>query len=116
MRILHVTTFLQGGAGRIIAALAIAQRRQGHDVTVVADDGGADGYGSYPEYLAALTAAGVPVVAVRSTFTRDYVLCAFDQCATLGDRVGATADGDIVTVRPCGSESAPSAGRQQVGR
>lgn len=74
MRILHVTTFLQGGAGRIIAALAIAQRRQGHDVTVVADDGGADGYGSYPEYLAALTAAGVPVVAVRSTFTRDLPL------------------------------------------
>ncbi|HQR09688.1 MAG TPA: DUF1850 domain-containing protein [Casimicrobiaceae bacterium] len=52
----------------------------------------------------------------RSTFTRDYVLCAVDHCATLGDRVGATADGDVVTVRPCGSESAPSAGRQQVGR
>ena len=37
MRILHLTTFLQGGAGRVIAALAVAQRQQGHTVTVVAD-------------------------------------------------------------------------------
>lgn len=74
MRILHLTTFLQGGAGRIIAALAVAQRRSGHDVTVVADDGGEDGYGSYPEYLAALATAGVGYATVRSTFKRELPL------------------------------------------
>jgi glycosyltransferase involved in cell wall biosynthesis len=74
MRILHVTTFLQGGAGRIIAALAVAQRRAGHAVDVVADAGGAPGYGSYPEYLQQLADAGVAYHAVRSTFTRDVTL------------------------------------------
>jgi glycosyltransferase involved in cell wall biosynthesis len=72
--ILHLTTFLQGGAGRVIAALALAQRASGHDVLVVGDAGGADGYGNYPEYLAALRRGGVPFVAVRSTFTRDLGL------------------------------------------
>ena len=74
MRILHVSTFLQGGAGRIIAALAIAQRRAGHDVIVVADSGRHAGYESYPEYIAQLDAAGVAFHTVTSTFTRDVAL------------------------------------------
>jgi glycosyltransferase involved in cell wall biosynthesis len=74
MRILHVTTYLQGGAGRVIADLAIQQRRAGHDVIVVADSGNQPGYGSYPEYLEALRRAGVEQHAVRSTFTRDVPL------------------------------------------
>ena len=74
MRILHLTTFLQGGAGRIIAALAVAQRQRGHTVTVVADDGGEDGYASYPEYLSTLAAADVRVATVRSTFRRELPL------------------------------------------
>jgi glycosyltransferase involved in cell wall biosynthesis len=74
MRILHVSTFLQGGAGRIIAALAVAQQRAGHDVTVVADAGGHPGYESYPEYLETLAGAGVGFRTVTSTFTRDVAL------------------------------------------
>ena len=74
MRILHVSTFLQGGAGRIIAALAVAQQRAGHDVTVVADAGGQTGYASYPEYIATLAEAGVGFHTVTSTFTRDLAL------------------------------------------
>jgi len=74
MRILHVSTFLQGGAGRIIAALAIAQRRAGHDVIVVADSGRHAGYESYPEYIAQLAAADVAFDTVTSTFTRDIAL------------------------------------------
>ena len=74
MRILHVSTFLQGGAGRIIAALAIAQRRAGHDVIVVADSGRHAGYESYPEYVAQLDAEGVAFHTVTSTFTRDVAL------------------------------------------
>lgn len=74
MHVLHVTTFLQGGAGRIITALALAQRDAGHEVTVVTDDGGAPGYESYPEYLKRLSSAGVRIFPVRSTFTRDLGL------------------------------------------
>ena len=74
IHVLHVTTFLQGGAGQIITALALAQRDAGHEVTVVTDDGGAPGYGSYPEYLQRLSRAGVRVFPVRSTFTRDLAL------------------------------------------
>ena len=70
MRILHGTAYLQRG-GRARHQLAIAQRPRGHDVRVVADAGGAPGYASYPEYLDALTAAGVPVVTARSMFKRD---------------------------------------------
>ena len=70
MHILHVTTFLQGGAGRAIAALALAQRRAGHEVLVVLDDGAEAGYGTYPEYLDALAAGGVSLLTVASTFRR----------------------------------------------
>ena len=73
-RILHVTTFLQGGAGRNIADLAIAQHRAGLDVLVVADAGGESGYRSYPEYVDELRAAGVPLARVHSTFKRDAAL------------------------------------------
>ena len=48
MRILHVTTYLRGGAGRVISSLAIAQLRLGHDVRVAVDTGGEPGYASYP--------------------------------------------------------------------
>ena len=70
MRILHVTTFLQGGAGRAITSLALAQRRAGHDVRLVQDDGGDTGYSTYPEYRDALIAGGVSLSSVSSTFTR----------------------------------------------
>ncbi len=74
MTILHVSSFLQGGAGRIIAALAVAQQRAGHRVMVVADAGGALGYASYPEYVAQLAEAGVAFHAISSTFTRELDL------------------------------------------
>jgi L-malate glycosyltransferase len=74
MRILHVTTFFQGGAGRIIAALAGAQRRAGHDVIVAGDASAERGYESYPEYLDQLAQAGIPFHALTSTFKRDVAL------------------------------------------
>jgi glycosyltransferase involved in cell wall biosynthesis len=74
MRILHVTTFLQGGAGRAITSLAVSQRRAGHDVRVVSDAGGEPGYASYPEYEEALRADGIDLTTVRSTFKRDPAL------------------------------------------
>lgn len=37
----------------------------------------------------------------RSDHAADYTLCWRDRCQTLAERVGATADGAVVTVRPC---------------
>ena len=45
----------------------------------------------------------------RSTFTRDYTLCANGRCADLGERIGATAEGEVVTVRVC--EAGSTAGK-----
>lgn len=74
MRVLHITTFLQGGAGRNITDLAVAQVRAGLDVLVVADAGGEPGYSSYPEYIRELDDAGVPFAKITSTFKRDDAL------------------------------------------
>lgn len=74
LRILHLTTFLQGGAGRAIADLATAQHAAGHHVTVVTSRTGVDGYGNYAEYLARLDAAGIAYLTCDSLFTRDETL------------------------------------------
>lgn len=71
MRILHLATFLQGGAGLVIARLAAAQRSAGHDVTLVASRTEAPGYGNYSRYLTDLEQSGVPVHLVDSLFKRD---------------------------------------------
>ena len=73
-RVLHLTTFLQGGAGRAIADLASTQRRLGHEVTVVACATGTAGYGNYAEYLDQLRDAGVTLRLCDSLFRRDLSL------------------------------------------
>lgn len=70
MRILHLTTFVQGGAGLVLAQLAAAQRAQGHRVVVVTSRAGVPGYGNYEGHLTALAAADVPVHTVDSLFSR----------------------------------------------
>lgn len=72
MKILHLTTFLQGGAGRVITDLAIEQRLAGHDVRVFASDRAPEGYGNYQAYLDRLAANGIPVRLVDSTFERRH--------------------------------------------
>jgi glycosyltransferase involved in cell wall biosynthesis len=72
--IAHLTTFLQGGAGRAIVDLARAQRDAGHDVVVLTSDRGQPGYGNYPHYLDQLRDAGVPLLVEDSLFTRDQAL------------------------------------------
>jgi glycosyltransferase involved in cell wall biosynthesis len=72
MNILHVTTFLQGGAGRVVTDLAVEQRRRGHHVTVVASRTEVAGYAHYDEFVVRLARAGVPLWLVDSTFHRDH--------------------------------------------
>lgn len=70
MRIVHLTTFLQGGAGRAITSLAAAQAREGHEVSLLTSLTGTSGYGNYPDYLDELAAAGIETFAIDSLFDR----------------------------------------------
>lgn len=72
MRILHLASFLQGGAGRVIADLALEQHRGGHDVRVVTSETAVPGYGNYEAYLEELEDGGVPVRQVDSLFHRQH--------------------------------------------
>ena len=72
MGLLHLTTFLQGGAGRTIVDLALGQRAAGHRVTVVTSLTGVPGYGNDAACLARLREAGVQVFEIDSTFQRDF--------------------------------------------
>ena len=72
--IVHITTFLQGGAGRTVTDLACAQRARGHRVVVAASATAEPGFESYSEYLATLAAAGIEVVLADSSFKRDLAL------------------------------------------
>lgn len=69
--IVHLTTFLQGGAGGAVAALACAQRRAGHRVSVLTSATGEPGYGHYAHHLEELRRGGVAVELVDSLFKRD---------------------------------------------
>src|SRR5688572_30966960 len=69
--ILHLTTFLQGGAGRAIADLACAQQAAGHRVTVVTSDTAHGEFGNYREYLDRLRAADVALHLCDSLFSRE---------------------------------------------
>jgi glycosyltransferase involved in cell wall biosynthesis len=84
LSIVHLTTYLQGGAGRAITDLACAQHAAGHRVLVMSSATdvpglgrrslGGGGYGNYPHYLERLADAGVDVILEDSLFTRDATL------------------------------------------
>ena len=72
MRILHLSTFLQGGAGRVITDLAVEQARAGHEVRVVVSLTGPPGYGNYACFLDRLRGHGVSVRLIDSMFERRH--------------------------------------------
>ena len=69
--ILHLTTFLQGGAGACITDLAVLQHEAGESPAIVCSSDGEPGDDHYPEYLLRLRQRGVPVLPVDSLFKRD---------------------------------------------
>jgi len=74
MRILHLATYLQGGAGRVLVDLAAAQRAAGHDVAVVVSRSPAPdaGYGNHQTYLDELVRLEISTRQVDSMFVRDH--------------------------------------------
>jgi glycosyltransferase involved in cell wall biosynthesis len=72
VKILHLATFLQGGAGRAIVDLVREQQDAGHEVTVVVSGSGVPGYGNYQAYLDELVAHHVPLRLVDSMFERTH--------------------------------------------
>ncbi|MGE3276402.1 MAG: glycosyltransferase family 4 protein [Vicinamibacterales bacterium] len=69
--VLHLATYLQGGAGRSIVDLAVASVRRGRRTIVVATLTPEPGFENYPQYLKELEAAGVELVLADSLFKRD---------------------------------------------
>lgn len=69
--VLHITTFLQGGAGRAIVDLALGQQASGRRVAVATSRTAVAGFENYPEYVSRLEDAGVPVIQADSAFSRD---------------------------------------------
>ena len=69
--IVHLAPFLQGGAGRAIASLAIAQHRSGDRVIVATSLTGEPGFENYSEYLTDIANAGAELICVDSLFKRD---------------------------------------------
>lgn len=72
--VLHITTFLQGGAGRVLVDLACAQKRRGQTVLVVADNTPVSGYETYPAYRMRLEDAGIPFLEISGLFKRNLAL------------------------------------------
>lgn len=74
MNILHLTTFLQGGAGRILADLALAQMSNNNKVYVLSSKSSEPGYCSYEEYIKKLKDNKIPFFEEDSSFKRDLGL------------------------------------------
>ncbi|WML35468.1 glycosyltransferase family 4 protein [Clostridium sp. OS1-26] len=74
MNILHITTFLQGGAGRIIKNIASCQEKSENNVYIVASLSDELGYCNYSEYMRELEELKIPCLKIDSTFKRDIYL------------------------------------------
>lgn len=74
MNILHLTTFLQGGAGRVLTELALAQRSNNNEVYVLSSKTAEPGYCSYEEYIKKLQDNKIPLFEEDSSFKRDLGL------------------------------------------
>ena len=72
--VLHLSTYLQGGAGQVTKDLAIHQSRSGGKVTVVVSDTEYTGYGNDPGHLSDLRNEGIELFCWDSLFKRNREL------------------------------------------
>ncbi len=72
MHILHITTYMQGGSGKILLNLLLEQLKASHQVSLlISHTCYAPDYFHYPEYLKAIQEANIHCIQVDSTFKRD---------------------------------------------
>lgn len=71
MNILHISTFLQGGAGKVIVDLSVREKKRGNNIRVVCTPKSVGDYSNYPVYIDKLTEEKIPVHYLESTFDRD---------------------------------------------
>ncbi len=74
LNILHITTFLNGGAGKALVDLVNYQKNLGHNIRVVVNRREYGEYKHYPEHIASLKALGVKTDYYDSLFKRDQKL------------------------------------------
>jgi L-malate glycosyltransferase len=72
LNILHITTFLQGGAGKVVIDLTQSAIEKGHKVSVACTKDSVQGYCNYPEHLKSLEQMDIPVIFLDSTFSREH--------------------------------------------
>jgi L-malate glycosyltransferase len=74
INILHITTFVQGGAGRILYELASYQKRDNDNVFVITSATEEPGYNNYSEYIEKFQNEHIFVFKIDSTFKREIAL------------------------------------------
>lgn len=74
MNILHITTYVQGGAGKVIRDLVLEQKKNGHKVIVVMNEKEEPGYENYSEYINDFKDNNIEFYNINSTFKRDIYL------------------------------------------
>ena len=95
MRILHLTSFIHGAAGRAATELAIGQRRTGHHVTLVTSKTAVNGVGNHTGLLARLMLGGVAVHLVDSLAARQTAPNA-DVVQFIHEQLGTAAAFDVL--------------------
>ena len=70
MNILHISTFLQGGAGKVVIDLAQNQRSQGNQVYVACTAKKIGDYSNYEKYMSILEESAIKTFLLDSTFSR----------------------------------------------
>jgi len=74
LNLLHLTTYLQGGTGRIIQDLLLSQKSEGCCVSLVTTKTEFPGYCNYEEFIDCLENNDIFVIKVDSLFKRDLLL------------------------------------------
>ena len=70
-KILHLTTYLQGGAGKVVLDLAKRSKAKGMSVIVGFTNKSVKGYCNYPAHLESLKKASISQIKLPSTFDRN---------------------------------------------
>jgi len=69
-KIMHISTFLQGGAGKIICELAEDQAQRSNTVTCITNRTSYSNYFNYPAYETRLANIGVKLIKINELFKR----------------------------------------------